>query len=125
MRNLEHVYVLGDSLDLKVVALHFVMHRQEVKGVPDSAPHLEVGNDILSATLVYSESESRNSGTQVLATMASTNCVVFRLAVSYVAWSARFALWATSERIRTTAVASLYMFALQAPNLVGSVNASP
>ena len=42
LRVLEHVNVLGDSLNLEVVALHFVMQHQEVKGVPDDAPHLEV-----------------------------------------------------------------------------------
>ena len=39
---LEHVDILGDSLDLEVVALHFVMQRQYVEGVPAGAPRLEV-----------------------------------------------------------------------------------
>ena len=38
---LEHVYVLGDSLDLEMVALHFVI-QLEVEGVPAGAPCLEV-----------------------------------------------------------------------------------
>ena len=39
---LDHVDILGDSLDLEVVALHFVMQRQEVEGVPAGATRLEV-----------------------------------------------------------------------------------
>ena len=43
---LEHVDILGDALDLdldlEVVALHFVMQRQEFEGVPAGAPRLEV-----------------------------------------------------------------------------------
>ena len=48
---LEHVYVLGDALNLELVALHFIMQRQEVEGVPDSAPRLEVGNYVLGGNL--------------------------------------------------------------------------
>ena len=38
---LEHIDILGDSLDLEVVALHLFMKRQEVEGVPAGAPRLE------------------------------------------------------------------------------------
>ena len=48
---LEHVYLIGDALNLKVVALHFIMQRQEVEGVPAGAPHLEVGKDVLGDNL--------------------------------------------------------------------------
>ena len=51
LRVLEHVNVLGVSLDLEVVALHFVMQRQEVEGVPAGAPRLEVCNYILGHNL--------------------------------------------------------------------------
>ena len=43
---LEHVYVLGDALDLQMIALHFIMQRKEVQGVSDGAPRLEVGQEI-------------------------------------------------------------------------------
>ena len=48
---LEHVNVLGDSPDLKVVALHFVMQLKEPEGVPAGAPRLEVCKDILGCDL--------------------------------------------------------------------------
>ena len=51
MRVLKHFYVIGDALDLKVVALHFIMQNQEVKGVPAGAPRLEVGKDVLRGNL--------------------------------------------------------------------------
>ena len=35
---LEHVNVLGDSLDLEVLALNFVMQLQEAEDVPDGSP---------------------------------------------------------------------------------------
>ena len=37
---LEHVYVLGDALDLQMIALHFIIQRMDVKGVPACAPCL-------------------------------------------------------------------------------------
>ena len=39
---LEHIDILGYSLDLEVVALHLVMQRQEFKGVPAGSPRLEL-----------------------------------------------------------------------------------
>ena len=48
---LEQVDVLGDSLDLDVVALHFVLQRQEVEGVPTGAPRLEVRKDVFRRDL--------------------------------------------------------------------------
>ena len=51
LRILEHVYVLGDALNHEVVALHFVMQRQEVEGVPVGAPRLEVGKYVLGSNL--------------------------------------------------------------------------
>ena len=51
MRVLEHVYVLGDALDLEVVALYFVMKSQEIEGVPAVAPRLKVGKDVLGRNL--------------------------------------------------------------------------
>ena len=39
---LEHIDILRDSLDLEVIALHFIMKRQEVEGVPALSPRLEV-----------------------------------------------------------------------------------
>ena len=52
LRVLEHVYVLGDVLDLEVVALNLIMERQEVEGVLAIATHLEVGNMYLGETSV-------------------------------------------------------------------------
>ena len=46
MRVLEHIDILGDALDLEVVALHFVMQRQEIDGVPASAPRLKVCKEV-------------------------------------------------------------------------------
>ena len=37
---LEHVNVLGDALDLQMIALHFIMQCKEVKGVLAGAPCL-------------------------------------------------------------------------------------
>ena len=48
---LEHVYVLGDSLNLEVITLHFFMQRLEVEGMPAGAPRLEVGKEILGSDL--------------------------------------------------------------------------
>ena len=48
---LEHVDILGDSLELEVVALHFVMQRQEAKSVPAGAPRLEVREDLFWSDL--------------------------------------------------------------------------
>ena len=39
---LEHINILGDALNLQMIAMHRIVHRKEVKGVPDSAPCLEV-----------------------------------------------------------------------------------
>ena len=39
---LKHIYILGDALDLEVIALHFVVHRENVEGVTARAPCLEV-----------------------------------------------------------------------------------
>ena len=48
---LDHVDILGDSLDLEVVALHFVMQRQEVEGITAGAPRLEVCKEVFWADL--------------------------------------------------------------------------
>ena len=37
---LEHIYILGDALDLEVIALQFIAQRQKVEGVTARAPHL-------------------------------------------------------------------------------------
>ena len=39
---LEHINILGDSFNLELIALHFVMQHQEVKGVPSRAPRLDM-----------------------------------------------------------------------------------
>ena len=39
---LKHINILGDALDLEVIALHFIMQRQEVEGVPACEPRLEM-----------------------------------------------------------------------------------
>ena len=44
---LKHIFILGDSLDLEVIALHFFMQRQKVKGVMARAPRLEVRKEVL------------------------------------------------------------------------------
>ena len=44
---LEHIYILGDSLNLEVIALHFVMQRQKVEGVPACAFCLYVREEVL------------------------------------------------------------------------------
>ena len=38
---LEHIDILGDALELEVVALHFVMQRQEFEGIPEYINMLE------------------------------------------------------------------------------------
>ena len=43
---LEHMNILGDALDLQMIALHFVMQRKEVKGMPAGAPCLEVSQEV-------------------------------------------------------------------------------
>ena len=43
---LENINILGDALDLQMIALHFVMQRKEVKGVPDGAPCLKVSQEV-------------------------------------------------------------------------------
>ena len=48
---LEHIDILEDDLDLEVVALHFVMQRQEVEGITAGAPHLEVCKEVFWADL--------------------------------------------------------------------------
>ena len=45
---IEHIYILGDPLYFKVIALNLIMKRQEVEGVATGAPHLEVGEERLS-----------------------------------------------------------------------------
>ena len=40
---LDNVNVLGDYLNLDVLALHFIMKRQEIDGVPAGSPRLEMG----------------------------------------------------------------------------------
>ena len=44
---LKHIYILGDALELEVIALHFVVQRQKVEGVTARAPRLEVRNEVL------------------------------------------------------------------------------
>ena len=39
---LDNIYILGDSLDLELIALYFVVQRQKVEGVTARAPRLEV-----------------------------------------------------------------------------------
>ena len=39
---LNYINIIGDSLDLEVVALHFIMQDQEFEGVPACAPRLEM-----------------------------------------------------------------------------------
>ena len=39
---LEHIYILGDVLDLEVIALHFVVQRQKVEGGTSRVPRLEM-----------------------------------------------------------------------------------
>ena len=43
--------ILGDALDLQMIALHFVMQRKEVKGVTASAPCLKVSKEVLRVYL--------------------------------------------------------------------------
>ena len=40
---LEHINILVDPLYFDVIVLHFIMQRQEVKGMANCAPLLEVG----------------------------------------------------------------------------------
>ena len=49
---LEHINILGDALNLKVVTLHLVVQLQEVKGVPAGAPCLQVCEKVFWADLV-------------------------------------------------------------------------
>ena len=48
---LDNIDIFGESLDLGVVALHFIMQRQEFKGVPAGAPRLEVCKEVFLADL--------------------------------------------------------------------------
>ena len=48
---LEHINILGDALNLKMVELHLVVHRQEVDGVPAGAPCFQVCKQILGVDL--------------------------------------------------------------------------
>ena len=48
---LEHINILRDALKLEVLALHFIMQRQEVKGVPAGAPRLQVCKKVFWADL--------------------------------------------------------------------------
>ena len=48
---LEHINIIGDALNLKVVSLHFFMQRQEVEGVPAGAPCLQVCKKVFWADL--------------------------------------------------------------------------
>ena len=41
---LKNIDILGDALDLKVVALHLVVQRQKVEGVTTRESRLEVRN---------------------------------------------------------------------------------
>ena len=72
----------GDALDLQLIALHFVMQREEVKSVPAGAPCLKVIEEVSRAYLGVNFSGSLRSRTHVSATTASTNCVVSRRTVS-------------------------------------------
>ena len=40
------INILGDALHLKMIALHLVVQRQEVEGVPAGAPCLEMRQEI-------------------------------------------------------------------------------
>ena len=44
---LKHIYILRDSLDLEVIALHIVMQNQKVEGVPARSTRLEVREEVL------------------------------------------------------------------------------
>ena len=44
---LKHVYVLGDALDLELIALYLVVQRHKVEGVKARAPRLEVRKEVL------------------------------------------------------------------------------
>ena len=48
---LEHINILGDDLNLKMVALHLVVQRQEVEGVPAGAPYFQVCEQVFWADL--------------------------------------------------------------------------
>ena len=43
---LEHINILRDAIDLQMIALHFVMQRKEVKGVPDGTPCLKLSKEV-------------------------------------------------------------------------------
>ena len=47
----EHIIILGDALNLKVVALHLVVQRQEVEGVHAGAPWFLVCKQVFWADL--------------------------------------------------------------------------
>ena len=48
---LEHINILRDALNLKMVALHLVVQRQEFEGVPAGAPCLQVCKKIFEGDL--------------------------------------------------------------------------
>ena len=48
---LEHIYILGDALDIEVIVLHFVVQCQKVEGVTNRAPRLEVRKEVLWCNL--------------------------------------------------------------------------
>ena len=44
---LENIYILGEYLDLELIALHFGMQRQKFEGMPAHAPRLEARKEVL------------------------------------------------------------------------------
>ena len=48
---LENINILRDALNLKVVALQFVMQRQDAEGIPAGATYLQVCEKVFWADL--------------------------------------------------------------------------
>ena len=44
---LEHINILGDPLYFETIALNLIMKRQEVEGMANCAPHLDLGKQRL------------------------------------------------------------------------------
>ena len=44
---LENIYILGDVLNLEVIALHFVVQSQKFEGVTARAPRLDLRKEVL------------------------------------------------------------------------------
>ena len=48
---LEHINIIGDALNLEVIALHFIIKSQEVEGIPSCAPFLEMLEEVLRGNI--------------------------------------------------------------------------